>query len=111
MALINVTLGDKSKECTKNKTNKKRKKKQFQYTKLVLNMIIILTIITTIASMYINFKNGLGLDAVNTNCWEALKYIIPSYFAKSFFETKEEKGNELIREINNINQNNDKVNL
>ena len=69
---------------------KKRKKKR-QYTKLVMDMVITLTILTTLASIYINFKNGCSLDSIVCSCWDGLKYIIPSYCAKSYFETKEEK--------------------
>lgn len=68
-------------------------KKPKQYTKLVMDLVLWLTFITTLASVYINFKNGIGLDSVVTSCWDGLKYIIPSYCAKSFFETKEENKN------------------
>lgn len=72
-------------------------KKKRQYTKLIIDLIIWLTLITTLASIYINFKNGLGLDSVVSSCWDGLKYIIPSYCAKSFFETKEENRNHDIK--------------
>lgn len=72
---------------------KKRKNKR-QYTKIVMDMVIVLTILTTLASIYINFKNGCSLDSVVCSCWDGLKYIIPSYCAKSYFETKEEKKNK-----------------
>lgn len=72
---------------------KKRKGKR-QYTKLVMDMVIALTILTTLASIYINFKNGCSLDSIVCSCWDGLKYIIPSYCAKSYFETKEEKKNK-----------------
>ena len=69
----------------------KRQKRKRQYTKLVMDMVIALTILTTLASIYINFKNGCSLDSIVCSCWDGLKYIIPSYCAKSYFETKEEK--------------------
>lgn len=71
--------------------NKKKKHKKIQYTKLILNMVICLTIITTIASIYINLKNGMSLDSVVASCWDGLKFIVPSYCCKAFFESKEEK--------------------
>lgn len=69
--------------------SKPRKKRQ--YTKLVMDLVLWLTLLTTLASIYINFKNGMGLDNIVSSCWDGLKYIIPSYCCKSFFETKEEK--------------------
>ena len=66
-----------------------------QYTKFLLNLVIFLTTVTTLASCYINLKNGMGLDGVVASCWDGLKYIVPSYCAKSFFETKEEKKSEV----------------
>lgn len=69
---------------------KKRKNKR-QYTKIVMDMVIALTLITTLSSIYINFKNGCSLDSIVCSCWDGLKYIIPSYCAKSYFETKEER--------------------
>ena len=75
---------------SKNKP-KKKKKIKIQYTKLILNMVIFLTIITTIASIYINLKNGMALDSVVASCWDGLKFIVPSYCCKAFFESKEEK--------------------
>lgn len=72
----------------------KRQKRKRQYTKLVMDMVIALTILTTLASIYINFKNGCSLDSIVCSCWDGLKYIIPSYCAKSYFETKEEKKNK-----------------
>ncbi|WP_053983438.1 hypothetical protein [Niameybacter massiliensis] len=70
--------------------NTHKQKKKRQYTKLVMDLVLGLTLITTLASIYINFKNGMGLDGIVANCWDGLKYIIPSYCAKSYFETKEE---------------------
>lgn len=70
--------------------SKRKKKVKRQYTKIVMDMVIALTFLTTTASIYINFKNGCSLDSVVCSCWEGLKYIIPSYCAKSYFETKEE---------------------
>ena len=81
----------KKRESLKAKSKKKSKKRNRQYTKLVMDMVISLTILTTLASIYINFKNGCSLDRIVCSCWDGLKYIIPSYCAKSYFETKEEK--------------------
>lgn len=72
------------------------KRSKTQYTKIIINLVLWLTLITTLASIYINFKNGLGLDSIVSSCWEGLKYIIPSYCCKSFFETKEERKNNSI---------------
>lgn len=72
----------------------KTKKQKRQYTKLIMDLVIWLTLITTLASIYINFKNGFGMDSVVASCWDGLKYIIPSYCCKSFFETKEERKNK-----------------
>lgn len=74
--------------------SKPKKRKKRQYTKLVMDMVIALTLLTTLASIYINFKNGCSLDSIVCSCWDGLKYIIPSYCAKSYFETKEEKKNK-----------------
>lgn len=79
---------------------KKRKKKR-QYTKLVMDMVIALTLLTTLASIYINFKNGCSLDSIVCSCWDGLKYIIPSYCAKSYFETKEANKNKGDEELCN----------
>lgn len=62
-----------------------------QHAKVILNIIVALTIITTIASIYINYKNGFSLDGIVVAMIDALKWIIPCGFCKSFFETKEEK--------------------
>ncbi len=70
---------------------KKKSKKPIQYTKILLNLVLFLVTITTLASVYINLVNGLGLDGVVCTCWDGLKFIIPSYCCKSYFETKEEK--------------------
>ena len=91
----------KADEIKKNKT-KKKTKKPIQHTKIILNMTIALTIITTLASIYINLKNGLGLDSVVNSCWDSLKFIIPSTCAKSFFETKEEKKLGFLKELKDL---------
>lgn len=101
MALIHITMSEKKKVDKVKKVKKKRK--PIQYTKLILNMTIFLTTLTTLASIYINFKNGLGLDSVTASCWEGLKYIIPSYCAKSFFETKEENKNKIMERLEGLN--------
>lgn len=81
---------------TQNKYKKKKyNRRKIQYTKFILNMVICLTIITTISSIYINLKNGMSLDSVVASCWDGLKFIVPSYCAKSFFESKEEKKTRL----------------
>lgn len=79
------------------KSNKSKKNKR-QYTKLVMDLVLWLTLLTTLASIYINFKNGLGLDSIVQSCWDGLKYIIPSYCAKSFFETREEQLNKSVKD-------------
>ena len=68
-----------------------RKKKKIQHTKIILDIIIALTIITIIASIYINYKNGFSMDGVVTAIIDMLKWVVPSGLAKSVFETKEEK--------------------
>lgn len=75
--------------------NTPKEKKKRQYTKLVMDLVLWLTLVTTLASIYINFKNGMGLDGIVANCWDGLKYIVPSYCAKSFFETREENKNQV----------------
>ena len=75
----------------KKSTTTKKKKNRVQHTKLILNIIIALTVITTIASIYINLRNGFSLDSVVMSMVDALKWIIPSGCAKSFLETKSEK--------------------
>lgn len=82
-------MGFKIIKTTKNKPQKK--KKSTQHAKIILNIIIILTIITTIASIYINYKNGFSLDGIVVAMIDALKWIVPCGFGKSFLETKEEK--------------------
>ena len=74
--------------------NTSKEKKKRQYTKLVMDLVLWLTLVTTLASIYINFKNGMGLDSIVSSCWDGLKWIIPSYCCKSFFETKEEHLNK-----------------
>ena len=68
-----------------------KKNEKPQHTKVILNIIIALTVITTIASIYINYKNGFSLDGIVTAIIDALKWIVPCGFGKSFLETKEEK--------------------
>lgn len=68
-----------------------KKRNKMQHMKIVLNVIISLVIITTFASLYINYKNGFSMDNVVMSMVDALKWIIPSGFCKSFMETKEEK--------------------
>lgn len=82
----------------------KTKRKKRQYTKFILDFVIFLVLVTTVASIYINYKNGLGMDSVVSSCWDGLKYIIPSYCAKSFFETKEEKKNKILEDESEDNE-------
>ena len=67
------------------------KKNRTQQTKRILDIVIILTIVTTIASIYINYRNGFSLDGIVVAMIDALKWILPCGFGKSFMETKEEK--------------------
>ena len=67
------------------------KKNRMQQTKVILDIIIGLTVITTMASIYINYKNGFSLDGIVVAMIDALKWILPCGFGKSFMETKEEK--------------------
>ncbi|MHC1749482.1 MAG: hypothetical protein AB9856_14515 [Cellulosilyticaceae bacterium] len=71
----------------------RKPKKKRQYTKIIMDLIIGLTLITTLASIYINYRNGLGMDSIVSSCWGAMSLIIPSYCAKSFLETREENKN------------------
>lgn len=94
MALINITFGEKNK-INKNKADKlnkpKKKKEHYQHTKIILNIIITLTVITTMSSIYINYKNGFSLDGIVTAIIDAFKWIVPCGISKSFFETKEKE--------------------
>lgn len=80
----------------------KTKKKKRQYTKFLLDLVIFLVFLTTVASIYINLKNGCALDGVVASCWDGLKFIVPSYCCKSFFETKEEKKCEVNRKEDDV---------
>lgn len=64
--------------------------KKIQHTKLVLDILIVAFIIIGLCSIYINYKNGLGMDMIFSSICDTLKWIIPSGCAKSYFETKEE---------------------
>ena len=69
----------------------KAEKFKIQFSKTLVRLVLILTTVVTLSSVYVNLKNGCSLDAIVSECWGALKYICPTYFAKSFFETREEK--------------------
>lgn len=70
---------------------KVKEKTKTQQTKIILNTIITLTIITTLSSIYINCKNGFSMDGIVTAMIDMLKWVLPCGFAKSVVETKEEK--------------------
>lgn len=72
----------------------KAEKFKIQFSKTLVRLVLILTTIVTLASVYVNLKNGCSLDTIVSECWDALKFICPTYFAKSFLETREEKNNE-----------------
>ena len=72
----------------------KAEKFKIQFSKTLVRLVLILTTIVTLASVYVNLKNGCSLDTIVSECWGALKFICPTYFAKSFLETREEKNNE-----------------
>ena len=65
-------------------------KKKIQHTKLVLDILIVAFIVIGLCSIYINYKNGLGMDSIFGNICDTLKWVIPSGCAKSYFESKEE---------------------
>ena len=72
----------------------KTEKFKIQFSKTLVRLVLILTTIVTLSSVYVNLKNGCSLDTIVAECWGALKFICPTYFAKSFLETREEKRNE-----------------
>lgn len=72
----------------------KTEKFKIQFSKTLVRLVLILTTVVTLASVYVNLKNGCSLDTIVAECWGALKFICPTYFAKSFLETREEKRNE-----------------
>ena len=72
----------------------KAEKFKIQFSKTLVRLVLALTAIVTLASVYVNLRNGCSLDAIVTECWSALKFICPTYFAKSYFETREEKKHE-----------------
>lgn len=79
----------------KNRKRAEEKGPYIQYTKILLTLAIFLVGATTLTGIYINFKNGCSMDSIVSSSWEGLKYMIPSYLAKSYLETKEEKNMRL----------------
>lgn len=70
---------------------KKKEKKPRQYTKIIMDTLICLSWITVLSGIYINFKNGFSMDSIVASILDMMKYVVPSYACKSFFETYEEK--------------------
>lgn len=89
-ALIDEYRSKEKQELNKAKTEKFK----IQFSKTLVRLVLILTTVVTLASVYVNLKNGCSLDMIVSECWGALKFICPTYFAKSFLETREEKNNE-----------------
>lgn len=118
MGYINITVEKKVKlpKLKKVKEKKikpikeKKIKKPRQYTKILMDMLIFLAYITTLSGIYINFKNGFSMDSIVSSILDVIKYVVPAYACKSFFETKEEKLMEFQEKhfediVNNGNQN------
>lgn len=72
----------------------KKKKSVKQYTKKLINRLLFLVTVTVLIGLYINYKNGFSVDNIVTSLLDALKYSVPTYFAKSLFETDKEKSME-----------------
>lgn len=101
------------------KENKKKKHKKGQHTKIILNILIVAFCIVCIASIYINYKNGLGMDGIFANICDVMKWCLPCGFGKAILETREEKRMRLEYlsrgidydnyETNEINESNENV--
>lgn len=69
----------------------KMMKHRIQYTKVVMNVILILVIILSLGSLYINLKTVNSMDAITVEAWQSLWKCVSVYGVKSFAESFAEK--------------------
>lgn len=70
---------------------KRKRRKHIQHTKLLLNIAMGAFVIVGLCSIYVNLKNGLGMDSVFESICGVIKHLIPCGMAKSFLESATEK--------------------
>ena len=97
---------EKEKSEVEIKSKKKTRRKKIQHTKLLLNITMIAFVVIGICSVYVNFKNGLGMDSIFESVCGVIKHLIPCGMAKSFLETSSEKKMRLEYAKENINYDN-----
>ena len=79
------------KQKKKESEEKKMMRHRIQYTKVVMNVVLILVIILSLGSLYINLKTGNSMDSIVIEALQTLWKCVGFYGVKSFSETFSEK--------------------
>ena len=88
---IKIVKTEKKKRCKKQEEGDKMARHRVQYTKIAVTCILFLTIIVTLASLYINLKTQSNMDTIAVEMIQTFWKIFLVYGVKSYLETKQEK--------------------
>lgn len=77
-------------EFTSSPKKKKTKKKPYQHSKRIVDLIVILMYVMGLSSIAVAWKNGFSMDGVFNSMCIFASTSLGSNFCKSYFEKKEE---------------------
>lgn len=94
---IKIVRTEKKKKKEKKVTEEEKLiKHRIQYTKIAVSIMLFITVVVVLGSLYINLKTESNMDMIAVEILQTFWKIFVAYGVKSYLETKQEKKLESI---------------